>query len=337
MSNVPHRFKESGAVFTFAVFFLLCSSALFAQPGKDRRGQNNEDLSVLSVFAQPGISFLSFEKRDLFQAEIDTIYKDFKAQALTEDESLYVAKQDFQKVNFCFPVSAGLQWQWREGNFVSLGAGYTYDNESIVLTDRKDKIHNYEYTLQAFPLFLEYRIAIPKSLISLSGESLFSISARWYWMLPGTEIYSTWGHISADKSIFGNGFGVSLGYLVTSWKNIQIYGDIGYTNISVESKSPFSKVVPTGSSTKKAEWDLGGLALQFRFSFGVINKKTMEEELNGTGKDSVTFNGATGKNEKSVATGTSTQPTVNASPTPNGELPPPPPATTPAKAPADSL
>lgn len=332
MSPVLHKVKDSGAVFTFAVFFLLCSANLFAQPD-NRHGQETEDLSVLSVFAQPGISFLSFGDRDLFQAEIDTVYKDFKAQALTEDESLYVAKQDFQKVNFCFPISAGLQWQWREGNFVSLGAGYTYDNESVVLTDRKDKIHNYEYTLQAFPLFLEYRIAIPKNLISLSEASLFSISARWYWMLPGTEIYSTWGHISADKSILGNGFGVSIGYLVTSWKSIHIYGDIGYTRISVESKSPFSKVVPTGSSTKKAEWDLGGLALQFRFSFGVINKKTAAEEQSGAG---VMPAGANGKDSTAVkgAAAAGAKPADGASPVTGRDLPP---QAMPAKTPADSL
>ncbi len=258
---------------------LLCTG-LFAATGYSEnltQGDDaSEDKSILSFFIQPSISFLGFDNREKFQAEVDSVYKRYMAQALTEAESSYVAKQDFQKVNFCFPVTAGLQIQWRTGHFVSTGFGFIYDNESVVVTDRKDKIHHYNYTLQGFPLYLEYRVAIPTNLISLSNTSLFSIALRWYWMLPGTEIYSSWGHIEAENSPFGNGFGVSLGYLVTTWKNIHIYGDIGYSRIIVESDEPFSGVVPD-SDTKKAKWDLGGLQLQFRFSFGIVNSNKAEE------------------------------------------------------------
>ncbi len=255
-------------------FAALCTFAFAAEtglPGAGNLTSGTDDRSFLSFFIQPSISFLSFDSRDKFQAEVDTVYRRFRAEALTEAESSYVSKQDFQKVNFCFPITAGLQLQWRSGHFVSAGFGYIYDNESVVVTDRRDKIHNYSYTLQGFPLYLEYRIAIPENLISISNASLFSVSLRWYWMLPGTEIYSSWGHLDANESLLGNGFGISLGYLVTTWKNIHIYGDIGYSRIIVRSDEPFSKVVPD-SDTDKAKWDLGGLQLQFRFSLGVINR-----------------------------------------------------------------
>lgn len=260
---------------TIAVFCTSLYSALWALPSEENRldvSESTDDRSILSFFIQPSISFIGFDNRDKFQAQVDTVYNHYKAQALTQAESSYVAKQDFQKVNFCFPITAGLQFQWQEGHFVSAGFGYIYDNESVVVTDRKDKIHNYSYTLQGFPLYLEYRVAIPTHLISLSNASLFSVSLRWYWMLPGTEIYSSWGHISAETPLLGNGFGVSLGYLVTTWKNIYIYGDIGYSRIIVESDEPFSSVVPD-KDTDKAKWDLGGLMLQFRFSFGVLNRE----------------------------------------------------------------
>ncbi len=257
-------------------FVALCACAFAAETGRPPNAGGNpssdaEDRSVLSFFVQPSISFLGFDNRDKFQAEVDTIYGHFRAQALTKAESSYVSRQDFQKVNFCFPITAGLQLQWRSGHFVSAGFGYIYDNESVVVTDRKDKIHNYSYTLQGFPLYLEYRVALPENLISISNASLFSVSLRWYWMLPGTEIYSTWGHLDASESLLGNGFGISLGYLVTTWKNIHIYGDIGYSRIIVHADEPFSKVVPD-SDTDKAKWDLGGLQLQFRFSLGVVNR-----------------------------------------------------------------
>lgn len=236
------------------------------------------DRSKLSIFVQPSVSFLDFENRKYFQNAVDTIYQSFRESAVTESESLNVAKQDFQKVNFCFPVSAGLQYQVLRDHFISAGIGFIYDNESVVLTDRKNRAHNYSYTIQGVPLFLEYRLAIPKNFMSLSNSSLFSIAARWYWVLPGTEIYTTWGMLEAKTPITGAGFGISLGYLVASWKGFNIYGDVGFSSISVESNKKFSDIVPDGPE-EKAKWNVGGLQMQFRVSFGLWNdKKIMEEE-----------------------------------------------------------
>ena len=236
------------------------------------------DNSRIAIFLQPAISFLSFEERDYFQNAIDIIYNEFRATAKNEEESLYVAKQNFQKVNFCFPIMGGLQFQVMQDHFVSAGLGFIYDNESVVLTDRKNKTHNYSYTIQGIPLFLEYRLAIPVNLMTLSDGGLFSIALRWYWTLPGTEIYSSWGKIEADNSPFGAGFGFSVGYLIASWKGLNIFGDIGFSTIKVESKESFSKIVP-GGPTEKAKWDIGGLQLQIRVSFGVWNKpKPIEKD-----------------------------------------------------------
>lgn len=228
------------------------------------------DRSRLSIFLQPSVSFLNFEQREYFQNAVDTIYYSFREDAVTESESLSVAKQDFQKVNFCFPINAGLQFQIFRDNFISAGVGFIYDNESVVLTDRKNRAHNYSYTIQGVPLFLEYRLGIPKNLMTLSGESLFSVALRWYWVLPGTEIYTTWGHLDAKTPKQGAGFGVSVGYLVASWKNFNIYGDVGFNSISVESKKKFSDIVPDGPE-KKAKWNIGGLQMQVRVTFGLWN------------------------------------------------------------------
>ena len=134
------------------------------------------DNSRIALFLQPGISFLSFDQREYFQDAIDTIHHEFLTQALDKRDSANVAKQDFQKVNFCFPIYAGLQFQLRQDHFVSIGAGYIHDNESVVLVDQNNRSHHYSYTIQGFPLFLEYRFAIPVNLMSLSNESLFSIA-----------------------------------------------------------------------------------------------------------------------------------------------------------------
>lgn len=263
---------------------LLLATGVFAA---DEESKPTRDNSRLSVFVQPSISFLNFEQRTYFQDAIDTIYKEFKSQAVDAEESLYVAKQNFQKVNFCFPVSAGLQLQLHEGHFLSSGIGFIYDNESVVISDRKNKAHNYSYTIQGVPLFLEYRIAIPTNLITLSNGGLFSLALRWYWTLPGTEIYSTWGKIEADNKPWGAGFGVSLGYLVTSWNGVNIFGDIGFSSISVKSKDSFTRIVPDAPN-EKAEWNIGGLQLQIRVSLGVINRPKKEASAPETPQPSET-------------------------------------------------
>lgn len=235
------------------------------------------DRSRLSIFLQPSVSFLNFDQREYFQNAIDTIYYSFREDAVTESDSLNVAKQDFQKVNFCFPITAGLQYQIFNDQFISAGIGFIYDNESVVLTDRKGRTHNYSYTLQGVPLFLEYRLGIPRNLMTLSGESLFSISLRWYWVLPGTEIYSTWGNLEAKTPVTGAGFGVGIGYLIASWKNFNVFGDIGFSSISVKSNKTFADIVPDGPA-EKASWNIGGLMMQIRVSFGVWNKPKPKDD-----------------------------------------------------------
>lgn len=264
--------KSRNIVFSLVAALLISTVAFAASEEK-----LDHDYSILSVFVQPSISFLSFEEREYFQNAIDSIYYGFRAEAVNNAESLNVAKQDFQKVNFCFPITAGIQWQFMEDHFLSAGIGFIYDNESVVLTDRKSGTHSYEYTLQGVPFFLEYRFALPKNFITLSTGGLFSISMRWYWVLPGTEIYTTWGKLEAKTPLLGAGFGASLGYLFASWKNFKLYGDIGFSSISVKSNKKFSDIVD-GGPNEKAKWNLGGLQMQIRGTFGFLNKPKPKDD-----------------------------------------------------------
>ena len=135
--------KSRNIVFSLVAVLFMTATGFAASEEK-----LDHDNSILSVFLQPSISFISFEERKYFQEAIDTIYYGFKENAVNSAESLNVAKQDFQKVNFCFPITAGIQWQFTEDHFLSAGIGFIYDNESVVLTDRKSNTHSYEYTLQ---------------------------------------------------------------------------------------------------------------------------------------------------------------------------------------------
>ena len=264
--------KSRNIVFSLVAVLLIAATGFAASEEK-----LDHDNSILSVFLQPSISFISFEERKYFQDAIDTIYYGFKENAVNSAESLNVAKQDFQKVNFCFPITAGFQWQFTEDHFLSAGIGFIYDNESVVLTDRKSNTHSYEYTLQGIPFYLEYRFALPKNFITLSTGGLFSLAVRWYWVLPGTEIYTTWGKLDAETPLLGAGFGVSVGYLFATWKSFKLYGDIGFNSISVKSNKKFSDIVPNGPD-EKAKWNLGGIQLQIRGSFGLWNKPKPKDD-----------------------------------------------------------
>ena len=266
------KLKSRNIVFSLVAVLWMTATGFTASDEK-----LDHDNSILSVFLQPSISFISFEERKYFQDAIDTIYYGFKENAVNSAESLNVAKQDFQKVNFCFPITAGIQWQFAEDHFLSAGVGFIYDNESVVLTDRKSNTHSYEYTLQGIPFYLEYRFALPKNFITLSTGGLFSLAVRWYWVLPGTEIYTTWGKLDAETPLLGAGFGVSVGYLFATWKSFKLYGDIGFNSISVKSNKKFSDIVPTGPE-EKAKWTLGGLQLQIRGSFGLWDKPKPKDD-----------------------------------------------------------
>ena len=64
-----------------AALSLLWGGALAADDSKEEH-----DRSRISVFVQPSVSFLNFEQREYFQDAIDTIYKSFQEDALTEKE-----------------------------------------------------------------------------------------------------------------------------------------------------------------------------------------------------------------------------------------------------------
>lgn len=223
-----------------------------------------QDSSGLALFVQPSVQFLGFDDRERFQGELDSIYIDYRSAA--GEDSAKVKKQDFQKVNFCFPLYAGLSYAISPRQAVALGAGYFYDREAVVLSDASGDLHELTYTLQGLPAFVEYRLGISPELVSLKEKSQFSLIARWYWFLPGTEIWSTWGHVRAIPEPLGSGWGLSLGYHVGSWRRFSLFGDLGFTSLSVKSHSPWSDLVPT-TDVGKAAWDLGGIQLQLRASF----------------------------------------------------------------------
>ena len=93
----------------------------------------------------------------------------------------------------------------------------------------------------------------------------------------GDEIYTTWGYLGAKTPLFGAGFGASVGYLFASWRNFKLYGDIGFNSISVKSNKKFSDIVP-GGPDEKAKWNLGGILLQIRGTFGFWNKPRPKDD-----------------------------------------------------------
>ena len=201
----------------------------------------------LRFFVSAGMQFINFEERSTFQALLDVQHRKY--------ESDYSTRQNFQTVNLTFPMFAGIIWQFNDVHSLGLGMGFLYDNESVVLTDKQDKIHNFKYTLQAFPVFAEYRLLISSNFISLKDNDYFSLFLRYYWLLPHTEIYSSWGNAQADFNPMGNGFGVFLGYRFWEWAGLSVFGEMGYLSLDAQS-SDKNRILNS--------WNLGGISILIR-------------------------------------------------------------------------
>jgi len=213
----------------------------------------------LRFFASVGVQLINFKERLKFQDFLDEELNKYK-ENYKEDSVGYVVpqKQDFQTVNLAFPITAGIMWQFNNMHSVGLGTGFLYDKESVTLKDKTSEFINYSYTLQAFPAFVEYRLGISKSLISMRKADYFSVLMRYYWMLPGTKISSDWGGAKADFEPLGNGFGISLAYCFSKWGGFEIWGEMGYLNIDVKS-SDENGILDS--------WNLGGMSVLVRAVF----------------------------------------------------------------------
>jgi len=210
----------------------------------------------LHFFVSAGVHFINFKERSTFQTLLYAKYNEY-ANDYTADSVGYIPpiKQDFETVNLTFPISAGIMWQFSDVHSLGLGISFLYDNESVVITDKKDKSHNYKYTLQAYPLFAEYRLLISPNLLSLKDNDYFSLFLRYYWLLPPTKVSSSWGNARADFEPLGNGYGIFLGYRFWEWEGLSVFGEMGI--LSLDAKS----------STKDGilnSWNLGGISISIR-------------------------------------------------------------------------
>ena len=214
----------------------------------------------LRFFVSVGAQFINFGERSKFQALLNGKYEEYEND-YKEDSVGYIhpIKQDFEPVNLSFPISAGIIWQFSDVHSLGLGVGFVYDNESVILTDKQGEIYNLKYTLQAFPVFAEYRLLVSPNLISLKNNDYFSLFLRYYWLLPPTTgISSSWGNAKADFEPLGNGFGVFLGYRFWEWNDFSVFGEMGYLSLDVK------------SSTQNGilnSWNLGGVSILIRALF----------------------------------------------------------------------
>jgi len=213
----------------------------------------------LRLFASTGVQLIDFKERSKFQGHLDEKFEEYKEDYKNDSVGYYIPqKQDFQTVNLAFPITAGIMWQFNNKHAIGLGAGFLYDNESVILKDKQGEFKNFSYTLKAFPLFVEYRLGISENLISIKNVDYFSVLMRYYWMLPGTGISSSWDNARADFEPLGNGFGVFLTYCFSKWERVEIWGEMGYLNIDVKSSDEKSAL---------DSWNLGGISVMVRAVF----------------------------------------------------------------------
>jgi len=213
----------------------------------------------LHFFASAGVQLTNFKERSKFQDFLEAQFDEYIDEHRESPTGYAIPeKQDFQPVNLAFPITAGIIWQFSDMHSLGLGAGFLYDRESVIIKDKQSRFRNLSYTLQAFPAFVEYRLGISQNLISVKNVDYFSVLLRYYWMLPGTEVYSSWGKAEAEFEPLGNGFGVFLGYCFSKWELIEIWGEMGYSSIDVKSNDEKGIL---------DSWNLGGISVLIRAVF----------------------------------------------------------------------
>jgi len=264
--------------FVKAIIFclLLCFEIVFSQDStsvhldslsQDPPPQDTSSIDSVKIkrglhfFASAGVQLTNFKERSKFQGLLDEQFDKYMDDYYSESSTGYVVpeKQNFQIVNLAFPLTAGIIWQFNEIHAIGLGTGFLYDKETIIIKNKRSEFKNLSYTLQGFPAFIEYRLGISESLISMKNVDYFSLLLRYYWMLPGTEIYSSdWGNAKADFDPLGNGFGIFLGYCFLKWEAFEIWGEMGYSSIDVKSSD---------ENAILNSWNLGGISVMVRAVF----------------------------------------------------------------------
>ncbi|GBU25046.1 hypothetical protein R83H12_01685 [Fibrobacteria bacterium R8-3-H12] len=232
----------------------------FISPFKDTSSVDSTKIKTgLRFFVSAGVQFINFKEGSKFQVLLNDKYIEYEDDYRKDSVGyIYPIKQDFETVNLVFPISAGIIWQLSDVHSLGLGIIFLYDNESVILTDKQGRTHNFKYTLQTFPIFAEYRLLVSPNLITLKNNDYFSLFLRYYWLLPPTGINSSWGNAKADFEPLGNGFGVFLGYRFWEWEGFSVFGEMGF--LSLDAKS----------STKDGilnSWNLGGISVLIRAMF----------------------------------------------------------------------
>jgi len=240
------------------------------------------DTSRIQLFLRGGIQFVDFAKRELFDADLQRRQQRLLSQAEDFEDSLRVRTevQNYQKVNFAFPLGAGVSWQFLPRHYAGVSLSFFHDYENAILTDRNGNHLELYYALQGVPLNLEYRYRIPTAIAELTNAKEFSLLLRRTWMLPGTEIYSSSGVVEARPSTFGHGWGIYLGYRAFKWRNIIIFGDLGYSSVSVSADGQWNDLIAGSADSSSVSWNTGGLSLNLSLMVKLFPREMSEDERN---------------------------------------------------------
>jgi len=214
----------------------------------------------LHFFVSVGAQFITFKERSTFQNRLISKYNKYEKDYIADSVGYTLPiKQDFETVNLTFPISVGIMWQFSDVHSLGLGVGFLRNTESVILTDKESKNHNFKYIIQAFPAFAEYRLLISPNLISLRDNDYFSLFFRYYWLLPPyTKISSSWGSAKADFEPQGNGYGIFFGYRFWEWAGLSVFGEMGLLSLDAKSSSENGIL---------DSWNLGGISVLIRAMF----------------------------------------------------------------------
>ena len=217
--------------------------------------------SPWSVVGELGYYFINFGDRYRMENEYDYELNILRQAADADSTSSGLEKaQEFEKVNFAFPVT--LAFRYHPDTSYSLGVGMKYfgHTQEAILKDKDTNNIPIEYSLDAYTVFIEYRSLVSQELITLRNGVRFSYGIKYYWAMPFSHVAFSDKKIYSEFDPMGNGFSFHLGYTIRWFGRYQFNGELEYSRVNMQGEFPWSSILKSESgSSEKASWGVGGI------------------------------------------------------------------------------
>jgi hypothetical protein len=206
-----------------------------------------------------GVSFTDNSSKELFDGYMRT--------TAAADSQRILQAQD--PVHLVFPAGFVLGFPLFPNFDVWLRTESFWYRVTGLAQKNNEAAREFWYAVQGHLAGVGARYLVPGSLLSVNGKPGLYAAYTHFWNFGPTGIYSPDGSVRARLNPAGAGYEFQLGFQQDFDKRFTYTGGLSFSQIRLESPSPWNAVVPNGPATA-AEWKLQSLRLSFQalYQFG---------------------------------------------------------------------